>query len=163
MAATPEPPRPGLLQVGTVARSHGLRGEVLVDLVSDRPERVAPAAVHSTASGELVVAEARPHQQRWLVRYEGVARREDADALRGTVLWGEPIDDDETLWVHDLIGATVVDAEGTPRGEVVAVLANPAADLLELDSGSLVPVTFVVGEPADGVVRVEVPDGLFDL
>ena len=163
MAATPEAPRAGLLEVGRIARSHGLRGEVLVDLLSDRPERSAPGAVHMTVSGDLTVVEARPHQQRWIFRFVGCDRREDADALRGTVLWGEPIEDEGTLWVHHLIGCSVVDADGVRRGTVVSVLANPAADLLELDSGALVPTTFVQGPPVDGVVEVDTPDGLFDL
>jgi 16S rRNA processing protein RimM len=42
------------------------------------------------------------------------------------------------------------------------VLDNPAADLLELDSGALVPVTFVVSA-AEGVVTIDPPEGLFDL
>jgi 16S rRNA processing protein RimM len=46
---------------------------------------------------------------------------------------------------------------------VVSVQANPAHDLLVLDSGALVPVVFVVGEPADGRLRIDPPQGLFDL
>jgi 16S rRNA processing protein RimM len=44
----------------------------------------------------------------------------------------------------------------------VSVLANPAADLLELESGALVPSNFVVSN-ADGVIVVDAPEGLFDL
>ena len=47
-------------------------------------------------------------------------------------------------------------------GTCVAVVANPAADLIELDGGALVPVTFVV-DHAPGVLTVDPPDGLFDL
>ncbi len=43
-----------------------------------------------------------------------------------------------------------------------AVLANPAAEILELDTGALVPSNFVVSM-ADGVITVDVPDGLFEL
>jgi 16S rRNA processing protein RimM len=42
------------------------------------------------------------------------------------------------------------------------VLANPAADLLELDNGALVPSNFVVSIDAD-TIHVDTPDGLFDL
>ena len=42
------------------------------------------------------------------------------------------------------------------------MVANPASDLLELDTGHLIPLTFVT-EFAGNVVTVEVPDGLFDL
>ena len=44
----------------------------------------------------------------------------------------------------------------------MAVIDNPAADLLELESGALVPVTFVVSAE-HGVVTIDPPDGLFDL
>ena len=45
---------------------------------------------------------------------------------------------------------------------MTAVEANPAHDLLVLDSGALVPMVFVV-EQRDGVVVIDPPDGLFDL
>lgn len=65
--------------------------------------------------------------------------------------------------MHELIGCTVVDAEGIERGTVESVQDNPAADLLVLTGGTLVPVVFVVGAPSDGVLRVDTPEGLFDL
>ena len=47
-------------------------------------------------------------------------------------------------------------------GRCTAVVANPAHDLLELDSGALVPIVFVVSnEP--GRVVIDPPEGLFDL
>jgi 16S rRNA processing protein RimM len=46
---------------------------------------------------------------------------------------------------------------------IEAVQDNPAADLLVLDTGALVPVVFVVDGPTDGVVRVDTPHGLFEL
>jgi 16S rRNA processing protein RimM len=66
------------------------------------------------------------------------------------------------LWVHELIGCLVVGTDGTAHGTVETVEANPASDLLVLDSGALVPLRFVVAsEP--GSLTVEVPAGLFDL
>ena len=44
----------------------------------------------------------------------------------------------------------------------MSVIANPASDILELESGALVPTVFVVSNH-DGVITVDVPDGLFDL
>ena len=64
--------------------------------------------------------------------------------------------------MHELIGTAVVDVDGTPRGTCVAVVANPAADLLELDTGALVPVVFVTEHSAERIV-IAPPDGLFDL
>jgi 16S rRNA processing protein RimM len=97
------------------------------------------------------------------VQFDGVADRAAAEAWRGVVLRAEPVaDDDEALWVHELIGAIVVLVDGTEVGTVTEVQANPASDLLVLDGGALVPVVFVT-EHAAGRVTVDPPEGLFDL
>ena len=154
---------PRLLDVGRITKAHGLRGEVVVLLTTDRSERVTPGSVLSTDRGELTVVASRPHQDRWVVAFDGIGSREGADALRGLVLSAAPLDDDDVLWVHELIGARVRSADGVDRGVVRSVLDNPAADLLVLDSGALVPVVFVVGTPRDGWIDVDTPDGLFEL
>jgi len=157
-----------ILEIGRIGRAHGLRGEVAVTFLADRPERTAPGSTFDArfergASRELVVAQARRHQQRWLLRFEGVEDRDAAAALTGAALFAPelPGHDDE-LWVHDLIGAEVVDTHGHVLGTVAAIEANPAHDLLVLESGALVPVTFVTEHDAGRVV-VDVPDGLLEL
>ena len=150
-----------LLEVGRVVKPHGIRGEVIVDLLTNRTDRMVPGATFATATGVLEVEAARPHQGRWIVTFAGVPDRTAAEGLRGTLLSAEPLDDPEALWVHDLVGAEVVDVEGRSHGEVAAVEDNPAADLLVLADGRLVPVTFVVStEP--GRVVVDPPAGLLD-
>lgn len=153
----------GLVEIGRIDKPHGVRGEVVVTLTTDRTERLQPGAVLHTDSGVLTVQGARPHQHRWIVAIEGVRSREAAEALHGRFLRAEPLEDPEALWVHDLVGAEVVTADGRRWGRVVAVQANPAHDLLELDSGALVPVVFVTDESGlpDQVV-IEPPDGLLD-
>lgn len=151
-----------LLEVGRITRAHGLRGELIVDLLTDREERLDAGSVLQSDRGELVVREARPYQQRWLVAFEGVADRTAAEKLQGTVLRADSIVDPDALWVHELIGARVVERDGTARGVVASVEANPAHDLLLLDTGAIVPVVFVV-ELCDGTATVDVPEGLFDL
>lgn len=154
--------RAALLEVGHVAKAHGLRGEVVVRLESDRIERLAPGSVLHTDRGDLRVRASRPHQDRWIVAFEGVATREQADELRGVTLRAEPLDDPDELWVHRMIGATVVTVAGETVGRCVSVVANPASDLIELDGGALVPVAFVVDHDGD-TITVDPPDGLFDL
>jgi 16S rRNA processing protein RimM len=107
------------------------------------------------------VRSARPHQARWLVTVDEVTDRLGAQRYTNAPIFAEPIDDADALWVHELIGAPVVEVSGRERGRCVAVVANPAADLLELDDGALVPVVFVVGF-RDGVVTIDPPDGLFE-
>ena len=151
-----------LLEVGRITKPHGLRGEVIVKLTTDYDERVSPGSVLDSARGPLTVLASRPHQGQWIVVFDGVGDRNAADLLRGVVLRAEPLDDPEALWAHELIGLPVRTAEGTDRGTVASIEANPASDLLVLDDGHLVPLTFYVSHDAAGVV-VDVPEGLFDL
>ena len=106
------------LEVGRVTKAHGLKGEVVVDLVSDYPEvRLAPGSRLWTGEQELVVRSSRPFQQRWLVHVEGVHDRTGAERLAGRTLTAEPLEDPEALWVHQLIGSRVVEqGSGAERG-----------------------------------------------
>ncbi|WP_419926763.1 ribosome maturation factor RimM [Candidatus Poriferisocius sp.] len=151
---------PPLLEVGRIDRAHGIRGETVVALWTNRAERLEAGSVLCTDSGSLTVAEARAFRQRWIVRFAEVVDRSAAESLRGLVLRAEPITDPDELWVHELIGTMVREIDGTERGRVEAVQANPASDLLVLESGALVPLAFLVERSGDLLV-VEVPDGLF--
>ncbi len=150
-----------LLEIGRIGKPHGLRGEVTVVITSDRPERTAPGAVWHLRTGPVTVRSARPHQTRWVVVLDGVGTREQAEALTGEVIQAEAIHDPDALWVHELVGADVVTPDGTSWGSVVAVLSNPADDLLELDDGTLIPVGFVT-DSSDLPARlvVDPPEGL---
>lgn len=156
------PDEPGLLEVGRIAKAHGVRGEVIVDLLTDRTERVEPGSVLDAPDGPMEVVASRPHQGRWIVQFAGVADRNAAEALRGTVLRAAPLDDPGAMWVHELIGSEVVDTEGRSYGMVESVEDNPASDLLVLPGGGLVPLTFVVAQEPGRVV-IDPPPGLLDL
>ena len=78
------------------------------------------------------------------------------------VLSAPRIDDPDVIWIDQLFGAEVVDQVGQARGVVVDVEANPASDLMVLDSGTLVPLTFVVSVVANRRVEINAPDGLFE-
>jgi 16S rRNA processing protein RimM len=155
-----------VLEVGQVVKPHGLKGEVIVSMITNRPEeRVVSGFVFSTDRGDLTLLSATPHQGRWIVAFEGVHDRDGAEALRGTVLMAEPLAggaDDDTLWIHELIGAEVVGLDGHSYGLVEAVEANPASDLLVLPGGKLVPLVFVVSGPTAGRLVIDPPAGLFD-
>lgn len=153
----------GLLDVGHVRRPHGLRGEVFVQLFDDAPDRVSPGSELVAGDRTLVVESSRVAANgRRIVKFAGIDDRTTAHGFVNRVLRGRPREDPDALWVHELVGRPVVEVDGTARGTCVAVVANPAADLLELDSGALVPTTFVVSN-RDGTVVVDTPDGLFDL
>src|SRR5215210_5812163 len=130
-----------LREVGRIGRAHGVSGELYVSLITDRVERVAPGARLLAGTQWLTVRESREQQQRWLVRFDGIDDRNAAEKLTNSTLQAEPLPedvDDDAMWVHDLIGARIVDLAGVERGTCVAVIDNPAHDILELDTGALV-------------------------
>jgi 16S rRNA processing protein RimM len=135
---------------------------VIVRLTTDRTERVAVGAVLDSKRGPLTVRASRPHQRDWIVAFDGVADRNQAETMRGLALRAEPLDDPDALWVHDLVGSLVVEVDGTERGTVTSVEANPASDLLVLDTGHLVPLRFMT-ERASGRLTIDAPAGLFDV
>ena len=150
------------LEVGRIIKAQGLKGQVLVDLWSDRTERLAPGSELLSDRGPLRVVASIAHQHRFIVTFDGIGTREQAEHLRGVVLSAPRLDDESVIWIDQLYDAEVYDADGVRRGVVVGVEANPASDLLVLDSGVLVPLTFVTSVVANARIDVDVPDGLFE-
>ncbi|HEY2813431.1 MAG TPA: ribosome maturation factor RimM [Acidimicrobiales bacterium] len=151
------------LEVGRIGRAHGLRGEVVVTLVTDRLERLAPGSVLDAGGRSLEVIASRPQKRHHIVSFVGVVDRVSAEALQGVTLSAPPLNDAGELWVHRLIGAPVVTVDGSSVGVIDTIEANPASDMLVLDSGALVPATFIVEQRDDATVVIDPPDGLFDL
>jgi 16S rRNA processing protein RimM len=158
--------RADLLEIGRVVRPHGLKGQVVVELWTNREERMRAGSLLAWDGGTLLVGHATRiqggvGQQRWLVSFEGVVGREAAESLRDAVLRAAPLDDPGALWVDELIGAEVFDATGASLGTVEAVEFNPASDLMIVGEGRLIPLRFVVSS-APGRVEVDIPPGLLD-
>jgi 16S rRNA processing protein RimM len=138
---------------------------VVVQLWTDQSQRLSPGSVFASARGTLRVVSSKPFgDARFIVQFEDVEDRTAADGLRGVDLEAEPLDVPGTLWVHELVGATVRDAGGAELGRIAAVEPNPASDLLVLESGGLIPARFITHhDPAAGTVEVDIPDGLLEL
>jgi 16S rRNA processing protein RimM len=156
-----------VLDVGRIVRPHGLKGQVVVELWTNLLERMRPGTELATELRTLVITSAvqtpdSTSHTRWLVAFEGLQSREDAEQFRDAVLRAEPIEVEGALWVHQLIGADLYATDGTLVGRVEAVEANPASDLLILEDGRLVPLTFV-SRSGDGRYTVDGPPGLLDL
>ncbi|HEX6261554.1 MAG TPA: ribosome maturation factor RimM [Actinomycetota bacterium] len=159
---TPERGTDGLLAVGRVGKPHGLRGEVTVEPLTDTPDRFAPGATLRMESGELTVAASRPHQRRMLVLFEGVEDRNQAEGLRGTILFvpDEDLPDlpDDAYWPRDLVGCEVVTESGDRVGPISEVLRNPANDLWVTERGMIPAVREVVVEVDLEARRVVIRD-----
>lgn len=125
----------GYLAVGRIVGVHGIRGELKVEPHTDFPERFAPGVVLAMGPTleEVVVESGRSHKGHVLLALEGITDRNAADELRGLWLFvaeDEAIElDDETFWVHDILGLDVVTDEGQPLGVVADVLFTGANEV----------------------------------
>ncbi|MER7449742.1 ribosome maturation factor RimM [Nocardia beijingensis] len=170
------------LVVGRVAKSHGVRGELVVEVRTDEPEaRFAPGArlrgrlPRATEVREFTVESAREHSGRLLVYLAGVTDRTGADALRGMLFVVDsadlpPSEDPDEFYDHELEGLEVRLLDGTVVGSVREVLHSAAGELLEVraaDDGREILIPFVTAivptvSLADGVIVIDPPEGLLD-
>ena len=168
------------LVVGRVVKAHGVTGELVVDVRTDDPEtRFSPGTtLRGRAKGgaerRFVVDSARQHSGRLLVRLDGVADRDAADALRGTLFLFDsgdlpPIEDPDEFYDHQLEGLQVRTTEGTDVGTVAEVLHTAAGELLSVRAEArevLIPfVSAIVTSVSlvDQVIEIDPPEGLLEL
>jgi 16S rRNA processing protein RimM len=166
------------LVVGRIGRAHGIRGEVSVEVRTDEPElRLGPGAVLATdppTAGPLTIATGRVHSGRLMLRFEGVADRNAAEALRNVLLIAEVDpeerpEDPEEFYDHQLIDLDVVTKDGRQVGRIEEITHLPYQDLLVVrrpDGGEvLIPfVGEIVPEIDLGEQRavIDPPPGLLD-
>lgn len=124
--------------IGRVVKPHGIRGEVVVEPLSDVVGRFDPGVELVVADTPRTIASSRPHAGRLLVAFEGLVDRTAAETLRGATLVAaaRDLDDQDVYYVHELVGLDVVTDDGDWVGEVVGVRDLPSVagyDLLEVE------------------------------
>jgi 16S rRNA processing protein RimM len=147
------PPLPARILVGRIVRPHGVRGETVVEPLSDLPSRFDAGRRLRCRSGgaarELTVVRSRPAAHGLLVTFGEVASRDDAEALRGAELEvdrGEvPPAAEGEYYYYELVGALCVDEREGEIGRVVDLEEGPAGLLLlvENEAGRRLPLPFV--------------------
>ncbi len=145
-------PEPRYLAIGRVLRPHGVRGELRVELLTEHPEHL------STLKTLYVGASFDPHQllgvrmhgDLALVLLKGYGNRNDADTLRGELLYvamedAVPLADDE-VYEYQLNGLEVVTEDGERLGEVAETFSAPDANDVVVVHGPLGEVLIPVIE-----------------
>jgi len=169
--------------VGRVLRPHGLRGEVVIQLLSDVPGRLDPGssllvadeegrpARRPTLPARLEVESSRPHKGGVLVRFAAVVGREGADALRDVHLAVErssvPPAPAGTYYHYELCGCRCFEGD-RELGTVVELAEDGGGLLLIVErEGQRLPVPFVARflkevDVDKGEIRLELPPGLVE-
>ena len=168
--------------VGLIRNAQGIRGEVVIEPLTDAPDAVFASGrrVYAGAADEksrvddrtLTVESSRPFKGGMMVKFEEIADRNEAELLRGLYVFSpfdelDPLQDDE-IYLHELIGMKVKLDTGEPMGEIVAYYELPQGLTLEAKSASglvLIPyraevVDHVDSETREVIVKDEI--GLFE-
>jgi len=170
---------PETVAVGRVLRPHGVRGEVVVEVLSDVPDRFRKGArvtgVRPSGPLSLVVAASRPHKSGALVRFEGCEDRDRAEELRGLDLEVPraevPKAPRGTYYQFELLGCRCR-ADGEELGRVVEVVEDGGGVMLIVEGmvageRRRVPVPFVKAflrkvDVAGGRIDLALPPGLLE-
>ena len=168
--------------VGRVRKSHGIRGDLVVEPMTDDADAVfspgrrllAGTATGDPArdGGELHIASATPFKGGFIVHFTEIADRDVADTWRERYLL-LPADElpglgEGEVYVHDLLGMRVELESGAPVGSVAETYELPQGLTLEVareTGGSvLIPYDRIVTsvDRERRVIRIEPPDGLLD-
>ncbi len=164
--------------VGRIARAHGNRGQVIVNLETDFPEeRFRPGAELFVARGGKVeplrLADVRFQRERPVLTIDGVGTMDDAEALAGCEL-RVPVErlaklPADTFYRHDLIGCRVETLEGRPVGTVSDVEGDIGGSRLVIAGARgeiLVPLAFEICrtiDPRGKRIVIAPPEGLLEL
>jgi 16S rRNA processing protein RimM len=122
--------------LAAVAGAHGVKGEVRLKLFSDSAASLAQHQNVYVGDEQRRLLSVRDGGKMAVARFEGVADRTAAEALRGSLVEVDrstlPILEEGEYYHADLVGLPCVDRGGQPVGTIAAVENFGAGDLLEV-------------------------------
>lgn len=168
----PTEPREGYTAVGRVLKPHGLKGEIRVEAFSPAAPNLQAGRFVFINSVRSKIVRARPDRGAWIIQVAGFASRDSVEGLRGLLLEARDSDvrrdDDESYFIHELIGLRVITNEGEALGRITEVLQSGAADVYVIRDGDrelLIPAIGDVVNSIDlaaGEMRITPLPGLLD-
>jgi len=135
-AGSPAPGGPAFLAVGKLRRPHGVKGEMLMEVLTDFPERLKPGVVLfvEPSYDPMVLRSIRPHNVGLLVAFEGCHTPESAGEYRNRIVAVKtnerPQLPEGEYYHHQLIGLQVRTDSGLMVGQVTEILSTGAHDVL---------------------------------
>ena len=138
-----------------MGRPHGLAGAFVVEDASDDPERFAVGSTLYVDGVRVTVVESKRSGGRRVLRLDRAAARGAAIEVERDAL---PPPGPDEYYVFQLVGLDVESADGARLGRVAAVEPGVANDVLELDTGLLLPLVAACVREVDlnlGTIVVE--------
>jgi 16S rRNA processing protein RimM len=146
--------------LGMITGAHGIKGEVKVKSFTDDPKAIADYGPLRTGDGRVIeIMRLKPAKDHLIALLKGVADRNSAEALRGVELHGLREEMGGQVLLSDLVGRQVT-ANSSVLGRISGFQNFGAGELMELDTGLLIPARFIASSQVD--VEVDLPDGFVD-
>jgi len=170
--------RASYLNVAKIARTRGIRGEVLADLHTDFPQRFQELKYvwlefPDGSRRRMALENSWTHQRRQVLKFQGVDDINAAEQFRGAWVQIEAQEavtlPEGTYFDHDLIGCSVRSLAGEELGRVEQVLRITGNSQLVVRGPSgefYVPLTEVFCKSVSvdrKEILVDLPEGLIDL
>jgi 16S rRNA processing protein RimM len=149
---------PDQVILAAIAGAHGIGGEVRLKLFAEGVDSLKRQTILYAGDRALTLKSVKPGSAGAIARFAEIASRDQAEALRGTLLGVSrdalpPLDEGE-YYHADLLGLSCVDATGASLGTVAAVENFGAGDLLEIERAdgkkALIPFRPGVADLVDG-------------
>ncbi len=121
--------------VGVLHRPHGLKGELVMEVITDFPERLQPGV--KVFVGERyeprVIDGVRTHAQGMVIKLSGIDSPESAGRLRSAGVYVKASDrpplPEGTYYHHEIIGFELVDENEAPIGKLREIMQTGANDV----------------------------------
>lgn len=126
---------PVFLVVGRIRRAHGLKGEMIMDVLTDFPERITPGKLIYVADAHepQQISSVRSHDNLLLISFKGIDNKDDLARYRNSIVYvkteGLPDLPENEFYHHDLIGMTVIDEQQKVLGKLVEIMETGANDV----------------------------------
>jgi 16S rRNA processing protein RimM len=139
-AGLPSAGKPAFLEIGKIRRPHGVLGDVLVELHTDFPEKIAPGKDVFIGKGyqPVTILRKRNHKDGVLLGFEGYSTPEQAGKFRNLFLFISASERESLLpgeyYFRDLIGIHVQDETGRSIGELSEIIQTGANDVYVVKS-----------------------------
>ena len=158
-----------LIEAGRITNTHGVQGEVKIEVWLDSPQFFKSFKRLVLASGEeLKMIEARAHKGFVIARFEGLEDVNAAMRLKGKTVSVRREDanlPDGAFFLQDIIGARVVDELGNEIGKLAEIMETPASNVYVVrgEKEHLIPAVpaFILKTDADaGVIVARLIEGM---
>lgn len=134
-SGSPQIGEPEYLVVGYLRRSHGLRGEMIMEIHTDFPERLKPRTevYIGDSRQKLMISATRPHNEGMIIKLLGLDSPEQAAHYRNQSVYvrsaDRPVLPKGQFYHHELIGFDVVTQSGKSLGTLIEIMQTGANDV----------------------------------